>query len=101
MVELARANHIPVILASIPPAVDFPWTCGRNPAPTISELNARLRADAISHAIIYAGFWRALASSNGGTKTRYTQDCVHPNDRGCAAMQLNAGAAIARAMRPR
>ena len=44
MAQLAQANHIKVILASIPPAADFPWRRGLDPAPKIKSLNARLKA---------------------------------------------------------
>ncbi len=63
MVQLAQANHIKVILASIPPAADFPWRRGLDPAPKIKSLNARLKAYAIGHRLVYADYWEALASS--------------------------------------
>src|SRR5438128_1436906 len=43
MTELAQAHGIRVILASIPPAADFPWRPGLNPGPRIVRLNAWLR----------------------------------------------------------
>ena len=39
MVEVARANGIKVVLASIPPAARFPWRRGLNPTPRIKRLN--------------------------------------------------------------
>src|SRR5437868_1120283 len=43
MVEIARANGIKVVIASIPPAADFLWHRGLDPAPKIRALNAWLK----------------------------------------------------------
>ena len=96
--ELARANRIKVIIGSVPPAADFPWHRGLNPAPTIKALNARLKAYADSHGLTYADYWIVLASENGGLKPQYSEDGVHPNAAGYDAMQTVAKAAIARAL---
>lgn len=99
--QLARANHMKVIIASVPPAADFPWRRGLNPAPTIKALNARLKTYAASHGFIYADYWSVLASTDGGMKPRYSDDGVHPNAQGYEAMRPVAQAAIAHAMRSR
>ena len=39
MTELAKANHIDVILCSVLPAYDFGWRKGLEPADKIIELN--------------------------------------------------------------
>ena len=101
MVQLARANGIKVVLASIPPAADFPWRRGLDPAPKIQSLNARLKAYANSHSLAYADYWSALSSSDGGMKAEFSEDGVHPNDRGYEAMRATAQAAIQRAMHQR
>src|SRR5690242_13573498 len=44
MVEIAQANHIRVILGSIPPAASFNWRPEVAPKPWIRQLNAWLRA---------------------------------------------------------
>jgi len=101
MAQLARANHIKVIIASIPPAADFPWRHGLDPAPTIKALNARLKAYAAAQSFVYADYWSVLASAGGGMKPQYSGDGVHPNAAGYEAMRPVAQAAIARAMRKR
>lgn len=98
MVQLARANHMKVILGSVLPAADFPWKHGLDPAPKIRKLNARLKAYAVGHSFVYADYWRVLASSGGGMKAQYSEDGVHPNARGYEAMRPISHAAIARAM---
>lgn len=99
MAQLARANNIRVILASVLPTADFPWRSGLGPAPKIKALNARLKAYAGAHGLIYADYWSALASRNGGMKSQYSGDGVHPNAAGYETMRPIAKAAIARAMR--
>lgn len=101
MVDLAHASGIKVIIASIPPAADFPWRHGLNPAPTIRGLNARLKDFAASHGCIYADYWSVLTDARGGMKPQYSGDGVHPNAAGYEAMRPVAQAAIARAMRER
>ena len=101
MAELARANHIKVIIASVTPAADFPWHTGLDPAPRIEALNARLKTYAIRHGLIYADYWTVLATKDGGLDRRYSEDGVHPNAAGYEAMRPVAQSAIARAMRER
>jgi len=98
MAQLAHANGIKVIVASIPPAADFPWHRGLDPAPTIKALNARLKAYAASRGFVYADYWTVLASTGGGMKLQYSGDGVHPNAAGYEAMRPVAQAAIAKAM---
>ena len=101
MVQLAHANRIQVIIASVPPATDFPWREGLDPAPKIRALNARLRAYAAGHGFIYADYWSVLASASGSMNPRYSGDGVHPNTQGYEVMRPLAKAAIAEAMRER
>jgi len=99
MVEIAQANHIKVIIASIPPAADFPWRPGLAPREKIRALNVRLKAYAAKKHIVYADYWPAIATAEGGMKPEYSKDGVHPNAEGYAAMAPIAQAAIAKAMR--
>jgi len=99
MAELARANNVRMIIASVPPAADFPWHKGLAPAPKIRALNAKLRAYAARHGIPYADYWRVLATPDGAMKPRYSEDGVHLNAAGYAAIRPVTEAAIARALR--
>ena len=98
MAELARANRINVVIASVPPAADFPWHPGLDPAPKIKALNDRLKQYATNHGCVYADYWTVLAASNDGMKSQYSGDGVHPNAAGYDAMRPVAKAAIARAL---
>ncbi len=101
MVELARANDIAVVLASIPPAADFPWRTGLHPAPRIQRLNAWIRQFAAERNLIYADYWSRLATPDGAMNPAFSSDGVHLNSAGYAAMQPLASAAIAKALQGR
>jgi len=99
MVGLARANHIRVILASIPPASQFPWHPGIEPAARIRTLNTWLRAYAEEQHLVYLDYFTALATPEGAMKPDLAKDkFVHPNDAGYAVMQPLAEAAIAKSL---
>jgi len=99
MVGLARANHIRVILGSIPPASKFPWHAGIEPAERIRTLNAWLRSYAEEQHLVYLDYYTALATPEGAMKPDLAVDkFVHPNDAGYAVMQPLAEAAIAKSL---
>ena len=98
MVELARANKIKIILASIPPAKDFPWRRGLDPVPKIRALNDRLKVYAAQRGITYVDYWQVLATPEGALKPEYSADGVHPNAAGYEAMRPLAEAAIKQAL---
>jgi lysophospholipase L1-like esterase len=99
MVELALANRIQVVLASIPPAKDFYWHRDLEPAAQIRAMNDWLREYAASHGIGYVDYWSVMATADGAMKPEFSADGVHPNAAGYAAMRPLAEAAIARALR--
>ncbi|MFC6646368.1 SGNH/GDSL hydrolase family protein [Granulicella cerasi] len=98
MVELAAANHIRVVMASVTPALDFPWRRGLNPAPKIRTLNAWIRSYAASHGLVYLDYYRALADADGGMKPGMSKEGVHPSEAGYAVMGPLAEKAVAEAM---
>jgi lysophospholipase L1-like esterase len=97
MVDLARANHIQVILASIPPAERFPWRPDIQPAEQIRQLNAWLRQFADQHKLIYADYYATLTTPSGAFRPELSNDGVHPNTDGYAAMRSIADAALRKA----
>jgi lysophospholipase L1-like esterase len=94
MVELALANRIKVVLASIPPAADFAWHPGLNPTPRIRRLNAWIKSYASRIGVEYVDYWPALATEGGSMKPNLSVDGVHPNSLGYMAMQSVTEAAI-------
>jgi lysophospholipase L1-like esterase len=98
MVDLARANHIQVVLASILPAERFPWRPDIQPVEQIRQLNAWLRHFADQHKLIYADYYSALTTPAGAFRPELSNDGVHPNSDGYAAMRPIADAALRKAM---
>ena len=98
MVEIAEASHIRVVLASVLPALDYPWRRGLQPAPKIVALNDWLRAYAAQHKLVYADYYAALVDSRGGFKSELADDGVHPNGAGYAVMSPIARQAVRQAL---
>jgi lysophospholipase L1-like esterase len=94
MAELAKANGIRVILASITPAADYPWKRGMEPAPKIKALNAWMKEYCASHSVTYLDYFSALTDADGGMKPGTSFDGVHPNAKGYAIMTPQAQTAI-------
>ncbi len=99
MVTLAHANHIRVVLASIPPSVRFGFHPLIKPAPWIAELNIWLKDYAAASGAVYADYHAVLAEPDGRIKDRYSADGLHPGTLGYQAMRPVADAAIDRALR--
>lgn len=97
MVDLALANRVRVVLASIPPARAFPWHRDIDPAPHIRELNTWLKSYARERGLVYADYYSALAGADGGMKAGTSGDGVHPVGEGYQIMRAIAEAAIAKA----
>jgi lysophospholipase L1-like esterase len=87
MVDLARAHHIQVALASILPAGAFSWKPGLKPASTIVGLNDWLRSFALKSHVRYVDYHSVLADAHGGFIPRLSNDGVHPNRDGYAVMR--------------
>ena len=98
MVDLATANHIRVIVASILPAERFPWRPDIQPVDQIRQLNAWLRQFADQRKLIYADYYSSLTTPSGAFRPELSNDSVHPNSDGYAAMRPIADAALRKAM---
>jgi lysophospholipase L1-like esterase len=98
MVEMARANKIKVVICSIPPAGDFPWRKGLEPAEKIRALNGRLETWAKSEGLVWVDYYSALADAGGAMKPGVSLDGVHPNAAGYAIMAPLAEGGIAKAL---
>ncbi|MDW5265885.1 MULTISPECIES: SGNH/GDSL hydrolase family protein [Acidobacteriaceae] len=98
MADLAHANGIKVILASITPAFDYPWKRGMEPAPKIRAINAWLKNYCGQHGYTYLDYYTSLTDSEGGMKPGISFDGVHPNAKGYAIMAPLAQAAIDKAL---
>lgn len=98
MAEIARANHIRVIFASVLPVSDYPWRRGLHPAQTIRTLNAWLKTYAATHGAVYLDYYAAMTNAEGGLDPKLAADGVHPTDAGYAIMAPLAEKAIGQAL---
>ncbi len=86
MCELARANEIKVVLASVLPAFQYHWKPELQPAEQIFKLNSMLKDYADRSNIIYLDYFTSMADKQKGLKEKYTYDGVHPNAAGFEIM---------------
>lgn len=102
MAELAKANGIRVILASVLPVCDYirPQT-DRRPMEKIRPLNEWLKKYAQETGAIYLDYYSAMLDEAGFLKKELTYDGLHPNDAGYAVMEPLAARAIAEALAAR
>jgi lysophospholipase L1-like esterase len=99
MAELARANHIKVVLSSVLPASAFPWHPGINPVPSIIRLNDLLKAYAEKNRLVYIDYYSATLNAENGFQKELTVDGVHPNLAGYKVMEPLAEKAIAKVLK--
>ena len=98
MADLAAQNHIKVVLCSVLPAYDFPWSPGLEPAPKIDRVNDWMKEYAASKNYIYVDYHSAMKDQRDGLPANLSKDGVHPNPAGYAMMAPLAEAAIEKAL---
>lgn len=98
MAEIAMANRVHLILASIPPASDFPWRPGVETIAPIGAMNAWIRQQAMRLRATYADYFAALSDGQGAMRDGMSSDHVHPTEPGYAAMRPVAEAALRSAL---
>ena len=96
MTAIAHDAGIKVILASIPPAHDFPWRPGLDTMTPIASLNRWIAAFAKKRGAIWVDYHPALAGPDGGMKPGLASDGVHPTAEGYAAMEAVLTPVLAR-----
>jgi lysophospholipase L1-like esterase len=105
MAELAKANGIAVVLASIlpvsayhqAPASPLPQTAVR-PMARIRALNDWMKSHAASNSHVYLDYFSAMIDDTGHLRSELSEDDLHPNAKGYAVMGPLAEAAIRQAL---
>lgn len=99
MVEIAQANGIKVVIASVLPTNHFRWKPQvTGVADKIASLNARLEAYAKKHKIAFANYYAALVyGPNRELRPELGEDGVHPIQKGYLVMEPIVQEAIKRA----
>jgi lysophospholipase L1-like esterase len=98
--ELAQGHGIKVILCALTPVSDYTTrkqTVQRPPA-DILKLNAWLRDYAAKVNAVFADYYQATVDGAGMLKEGFSNDGLHPNEKGYALMAPVAEAAIAKAL---
>lgn len=100
MSELAQANGIRIVMASVMPVCDSlrPQTA-RRPPQQIVALDDWIKNYTAKNGLVYLDYYSAMVDSSGMFKQELTGDCLHPNDAGYAVMAPLAERAIAEALR--
>lgn len=98
MVELAKANHIKVVISSVLPAFALPWRPAIDPVPQVAALNDLLKAYAAKNGIIYLDYFTAMADARKGLPANLSKDGVHPSLEGYKVMEPLAVKAINEAL---
>jgi lysophospholipase L1-like esterase len=99
MTEIAKANGIRVVLASVLPVYDYPWRKGLEPAPKILALNTWIKSYAARVGATYVDFHGAMKDERDGMRTELANDGVHPTPAGYAIMGPLVEKAIADALK--
>ena len=106
MVELARANSIKVVFASILPVSDYDLRDGKpiirttqRPPEKIKALNEWIKAYAVNNKLIYLDYYSAMIDDKGFLRDELSEDGLHPNAKGYEIMAPLAETAIARALK--
>lgn len=107
MAELARANKIRVVLASVLPVSDYEKNrdgqpivrTKRRPPEQITALNVWMKNYAASHGVTYLDYYSAMVDDKGFLKEELSVDGLHPNQKGYDVMAPLAERAIAAALK--
>ncbi|MHA7943724.1 GDSL-type esterase/lipase family protein [Formosa sp. 3Alg 14/1] len=87
MAELARANGVKVILASVLPASSYSWSPSSDPGDKIIKLNTLIKTYANTNKMIYLDYYTPMVNEEKGLKKELGKDTVHPNADGYLIME--------------
>jgi lysophospholipase L1-like esterase len=107
MAELARANGIRVVLASLLPVSDYEKNkdgnpiiqTTRRPPEKIKALNQWMKDYCAKNDCVYLDYFSAMVDDKGFLKEELSKDGLHPDDKGYAVMGPLAEKAIAAALK--
>ena len=100
MADLAKAHGIRVVLSSVMPICDYirPQSTKRPPDKIIA-LNAWMKDYAAKNNFVYLDYYNAMLDDKQMLRKEWTEDGLHPNDAGYAAIEPLAEQAIAKALK--
>ena len=86
MTDIAQRQGIKVLIASVPPAAQFPWAPKVETRKAIAELNRRLERVAHDTKATWVDYHPVLDDGTGAMKPGLAGDGVHPTEAGYDAM---------------
>ena len=101
MVELAQVHRIKVALCLILPVARYPWAPELKPAPEVAAVNAWIRQYGAAHHVTVIDLFTPMATAEGGLRSDYSGDGVHPNLAGYEVMAAHVRAALSPLLKPR
>jgi lysophospholipase L1-like esterase len=106
MADLAKANSIKVVFASLLPVSDYEQRDGkpivqtaRRPPEKIKALNEWMKTYAANNKLTYLDYYSAMIDEKGFLRDEFSDDGLHPNAKGYEIMTPLAESAIARALK--
>ncbi len=107
MAELARANRVRVVLASVLPVSDYEKSADgqprtqtvRRPPEKIKAFNDWMRNYATQNKLTYLDYYSAMIDDKGFLKDELSNDGLHPNEKGYLVMMPLAEQAIEKALK--
>ena len=89
MADLARANSIKVVFASVLPISDYDLRDGKpiirttqRPPEKIKALNEWMKTYAVNNKLIYLDYYSAMIDDKGFLRDELSEDGLHPNAKG-------------------
>ena len=98
MAELAKANNIKIVIASVLPCDSIYVRPDLHPAERVLQLNVWLKKYASENQCFYLDYFPGLANEKNGLKEEYTDDGIHPNKAGYEVMAPLADEAVKQAL---
>jgi lysophospholipase L1-like esterase len=98
MAQIATANGIYLVLASVTPAYDYPWKRGLEPAEKVVALNSWMKGYCARTGCVYADYFTPMSDEKHGMREGLSRDGIHPTPAGYAIMAPIAQRAIAQAL---
>ncbi len=87
MTQIAKANGLDVILASVPPAAGLPWRPGLETIGPIAEINGWIQGYAKQAGATWVDYTPALGNGQGAIRSGLADDGVHPEIAGYVEME--------------
>ena len=87
MAMLSKAHGIKVVISSILPVKEYPWSGEVNAVENIAAVNHWMKEYAREQGFVYLDYFSAMVDEHQGLPKIYSEDGVHPNQKGYEVME--------------